>query len=159
IAVAPIAYTQRGDAPQFRDVSGDNHPLHVLWLGQVNLRKGIQYLMQAAQRLSGENIEFRIVGPIGISQDALATAPANMRFEGSVPRLDASNAYRWADVFVLPTLSDGFAITQLEAMSHGLSVIATPNCGDVVGHEEDGLIVPIRDAEALANSILRLHRD
>ena len=61
--------------------------------------------------------------------------------------------YRTADAFVLPTISDGFAITQLEAMSYGLPVITTPNCGDVVTPGEDGYIVPIRDPQKLADAI------
>ena len=46
-----------------------------------------------------------------------------------------------------------FAITQIEAMSHGLPVITTPNCGEVVSDRIDGNIVPIRDAKALAAAI------
>ena len=65
----------------------------------------------------------------------------------------ANEWYRRASLFVLPTVSDGFAISQLEAMAHGLSVIATPNCGEVVTHGEDGFIVPIRDSFALASAI------
>jgi glycosyltransferase involved in cell wall biosynthesis len=56
---------------------------------------------------------------------------------------------------VLPTLSDGFAITQLEAMAHGLPVIATPNCGEVVSDGVDGFVVLTRDAEALAQTFRR----
>ena len=68
---------------------------------------------------------------------------------------EAANWYRKADLFVLPTLSDGFAITQLEAMSHGLPVITTPCCGEVVSDGVDGFIVAPRDAEALAKTFLR----
>jgi len=60
-----------------------------------------------------------------------------------------SDWYRSADVFVLPTLSDGFAITQIEAMSHGLPVIATPNCASVVENGVDGLWCPQKTAEHL----------
>jgi len=56
---------------------------------------------------------------------------------------------------VLPTLSDGFAITQLEAMAHGLPVITTPCCGEVVSDGIDGFIVPPRDAKALAEALHR----
>jgi glycosyltransferase involved in cell wall biosynthesis len=76
-----------------------------------------------------------------------------------VPRDKTSEYYRWADVFVLPTVSDGFALTQLEAMAHGLPVIATPNCGRVVNDGEDGFLVPARDAEALADAIATLSDD
>ena len=130
-------------------------PLKVLWLGQVNVRKGIQYLLAAARKLEGENIRFDVVGPIGISQEAIASAPRNMTFHGRATRDQAANWYRQADLFVLPTLSDGFAITQLEAMAHGLPVVTTPCCGDVVSDGVDGFIIPPRDADALARTLQR----
>ncbi len=159
IAIAPIAFEGPATDRRVSSETNEGRPLRVLWLGQVNLRKGIQYLMEAAQSLKRESVEFRIAGPVSISESAVESASANMKFEGRVAREEAGDFYRWADVFVLPTLSDGFAITQLEAMSHGLPVIATPNCGDVVTDGEDGFIVPIRDSEKLAEAILCLEND
>ena len=130
-------------------------PLRVLWLGQVNVRKGIHYLMEAARKLEQEKIHFDVVGPIGILPAAVASAPRNLTFHGPVSRDRAADWYRKADLFVLPTLSDGFAITQLEAMSHGLPVITTPCCGDVVSDGVDGFIIPSRDADALARTLQR----
>ena len=130
-------------------------PLRVLWLGQVILRKGIQYLLEAARQLEGENIQFDVVGPIGISADAIATAPRNVTFHGRATRDQAAGWYRKSDVFVLPTLSDGFAITQLEAMAHGLPIVATDCCGKVVGDGMDGFIIPARDANSLARALSR----
>jgi len=130
-------------------------PLRVLFLGQVILRKGIQYLLAAARQLEKENIHFDVVGPLGISEAAIKTAPGNVKFHGRTSRDQAANWYRQSDVFVLPTLSDGFALTQLEAMAHGLPVVATPNCGAVVTDGADGFIVPPRDAEALAQTFRR----
>jgi glycosyltransferase involved in cell wall biosynthesis len=63
--------------------------------------------------------------------------------------------YQHSDVFVLPTLSDGFAITQLEAMAYGLPLIVTPNCGRVVEDGVTGFIVPPRDSATLADAIMR----
>jgi glycosyltransferase involved in cell wall biosynthesis len=130
-------------------------PLRVLWLGQVNVRKGIHYLMEAARLLEREKIHFDVVGPIGILPGALASAPSNVTFHGPVSRDGAAEWYQQADVFVLPTLSDGFALTQLEALAHGLPVITTPNCGRVVEEGKTGFIVPARDAQALADAILK----
>jgi glycosyltransferase involved in cell wall biosynthesis len=130
-------------------------PLRVLFLGQVILRKGIQYLMAAAKLLEKENIHFDVVGPIGISREAMATAPGNLTFHGRTGRDQAAGWYQRSQLFVLPTLSDGFAITQLEAMAYGLPVIATPCCGEVVSDGVDGFIVPARDAGALARSFQR----
>ena len=135
------------------------HPLRVLFLGQVILRKGIQYLIEAARLLEKEPIQFDVVGSLGISDAAMAAAPASMTFHGPVSRDRTEQFYREADLFVLPTLSDGFALTQLEAMAHGLPVIATPNCGEVVTDGVDGLIVPASDSNAMAEAFQLLLQD
>ena len=133
----------------------------MLWLGTVNLRKGIPYLIEAARQLAGQEVDVQIIvaGPLEISAEAIASAPPNMQFLGRVTRDRTAEVYRDADVFVLPTLSDGFAITQVEAMGNGLPVITTPNCGQVVTEGVDGLIVPAGDATALAAAIARLSAD
>jgi glycosyltransferase involved in cell wall biosynthesis len=130
-------------------------PLKVLFLGQVILRKGIQYLLAAARQLERENIHFDVVGPIGISREAMATAPGNVTFHGRTGRDHAAVWYRQSHLFVVPTLSDGFAITQLEAMAYGLPVISTACCGEVVNDGMDGFVVPARDAGALARTFQR----
>jgi glycosyltransferase involved in cell wall biosynthesis len=142
-----------GARPSFSMKEGRR--LRVLWLGQVILRKGIQYLMEAARLLENEPIQFEVVGPIGISRLAVASAPSNVAFHGRATRDQAAAWYGQCDLFVLPTLSDGFAITQLEAMAHGLPVIATPYCGEVVSEEIDGFIVPARNSDALAHAVRR----
>ena len=134
-------------------------PLRVLFLGQVILRKGIQYLIGAAELLQSEPVKFDVVGPIGISEEAVRAAPSNMTFHGSISRDKASKYFMNADLYVLPTLSDGFALTQLEAMAYGLPVITTLHCGKVVTDGVDGTIVPSRDAKALAEAVCSLIRD
>jgi glycosyltransferase involved in cell wall biosynthesis len=156
IQVVPLAYEPPSEVDS---VVSSSLPLHVLWLGTVNLRKGIPYLMQAAYALENKPIQFHVVGPVEITDAAIEKAPSNMEFVGRVPRGETSAWYRDADVFVLPTLSDGFAITQLEAMAHGLPVIATPRCGDVVTDGEDGMLVPPRDETALAEAFTHLMED
>jgi glycosyltransferase involved in cell wall biosynthesis len=142
-----------------RERQKNNRPFRVLFLGQVILRKGIQYLVEAAKLLREEDVIFDVVGPIGISDAAVKCAPSNVVFHGRVMRENASEWYRRANLFVLPTLSDGFAITQLEAMAQGLPVIVTPNCGAVVTHGEDGFIVPIRNSAAVAGAIRNYSRN
>jgi glycosyltransferase involved in cell wall biosynthesis len=78
-----------------------------------------------------------------------------MTFHGRASRDRIGFWYRNADLFVLPTISDGFGLTQLEAMAYGLPVIATTNCGDVVSHGIDGMIVQSRNAIELAEAICR----
>jgi glycosyltransferase involved in cell wall biosynthesis len=156
LRVLPLAY----DAPALPGRTETSaHARTVLWLGQVVLRKGIQYLMAAARLLPAERLRFVIAGPIGISTQAVRSAPSNMSFIGPITRDRAAEVYRSADLFVFPTLSDGFGVTQLEAMAHGLPVIATRNCGEVVEDGVNGLVVPARDPEVLAKAIEELAFD
>ena len=60
---------------------------------------------------------------------------------GVVPRSDVDKYYREADVFIFPTLSDGFGLTQLEAQSWKLPVIASRYCGEVVREGVNGVVL------------------
>ena len=107
-------------------------------------------------RSEQRRVDFTFAGPIDVRLPAL---PANCRYIGRVPGPDIGAQYCSHDVFILPTLSDGFALTQVEAMAHGLPVIATPNCGEVVNHGVSGLIVPPGDSRALVEAILEIGGD
>jgi glycosyltransferase involved in cell wall biosynthesis len=157
IVVVPLCYEPGSlPAPPPQAVRSAGRPLTVLWIGQIILRKGIPYLFEAAAKLINSNVRFIVAGRVGISDKGLRAAPANVTILGHITHADAARHFSEADVFVLPTISDGFALTQLEAMSFGLPVITTPNCGDVVTHGVDGLIVPPRDSQALADAIASL---
>jgi glycosyltransferase involved in cell wall biosynthesis len=67
--------------------------------------------------------------------------------------------YRWADVLVLPSICEGSATVIYEGLACGLPVITTPNAGSVVRDGREGFIVPIRDADAIANALEQLLRD
>ena len=162
IDILPLSYEGDPSCDEGISKASDQNSgkaLRGLWLGQVNVRKGIHYLIEAARMLEGHDIHFDIVGPIGIAREIVDSAPSNMTFCGSVSRDLAADYYRQADVFVLPTLSDGFAITQLEAMACGLPVITTPHCGKVVTEGKTGFIVPARDAKSLAEAVMRFCQD
>ncbi len=157
LLVVPVAYEPSGEKPGPRPVK--TGPLTVLWIGTVNLRKGIPYLLGAARLLQRTDIRFVVAGPVEISRAAVASAPPNVSFLGRVTRDATGRHYREADIFALPTVSDGFAITQVEAMAQGLPVITTRRCGEVVTEGIDGLLVPVGDTRALAEAIARLDAD
>lgn len=62
-------------------------------------------------------------------------------------------------MFLFPTLSDGFGLTQLEALGHGLPVIASEFCGRVVESGRNGVVLPELTAEAVAACVADLARD
>ena len=156
IRVVPVAYEAPPESTSFQRHYPDSftaeRPLRVLFLGQINLRKGAGRLLDAAKLLARENIEFWFVGP------AQVTLPAGVKWVGAVPRADVDRYYRDADVFVFPTLSDGFGLTQLEAQSWKLPVIASRNCGEVVCDGVNGVVLEQISGEAIAEVLLKLLR-
>jgi len=128
-------------------------PLRVLFLGQVNLRKGVARLLKAIRLLENEPIEFQLVGPVQISiPDNLRKNP-RVRWFGTISRNDVDTFYRNADVLIFPTLSDGFGLTQLEAQAWSLPIIASQFCGDVVRNGVNGIVLDELSSNAVATAI------
>ena len=128
-------------------------PMRVLFLGQVNLRKGIARLLEAAKILRDEPVEFWMVGPVQIPNAEAVANNARVKWLGSVTRNQAAENYKAADVFILPTLSDGFAITQLEAQAFGLPVISSKLCGGVVESGLNGIILDEPSVACIAGAV------
>ena len=76
-----------------------------------------------------------------------------MKWFGPATRKQAAEFYRDADVFILPTLSDGFAVTQLEAQAHRLPIIASKFCGTVVENEINGIVLDEPSAACIAHAV------
>lgn len=149
--VVPIAY-HKASTPIEVKSRQPNEPLKVLWLGTLCLRKGFPYAVEAARMLESENVTFTFAGPTNIDLSAV-NLPKNVTILGQVPRSDVRELWQSHHVFILPSLSDGFAITQLEAVANGLPIITTPNCGDVVEHGRCGLRIAPCDSQALADAV------
>jgi glycosyltransferase involved in cell wall biosynthesis len=74
-----------------------------------------------------------------------------------LPHSQLAERLRSADVFVLPSLEDGFARTVTEAMACGLPVVTTPNTGasDLIESGVNGEVAPIRNPQAIADAVLK----
>jgi glycosyltransferase involved in cell wall biosynthesis len=131
----------------------DERPLRVLFLGLINLRKGVARLLEAARMLRDEPVEFWMVGPVEIANASTVVEGGRVKWFGLATRKQAADFYTKADVFILPTLSDGFAITQLEAQADGLPVIASKNCGKVVEDGLNGIILDEPSAACIAHAV------
>jgi glycosyltransferase involved in cell wall biosynthesis len=162
IRVIPVAYEANNDARSFqrqypRAFSAER-PLRVLFLGQINLRKGVAQLLDAVKLLSGEDVEFWFVGPMQLRVPQELRLHPQVRWFGVAPRAQVESYYRDADVFILPTLSDGFGLTQLEAQAWKLPVIASRYCGEVVRDGVNGVVLEEVSGVAIAEVIRGLLR-
>ena len=134
-----------------------------LFCGAWDRVKGVPYLVNGFNRLAEtQPVPLTILGPGMSTADVMASIPEPLR--GSVkviervPEERVMEEYRRHDLLVFPSTYEGFGLVVLEAMSQGLAVVATPvGCvPDVIRDGENGLIVPTRDAGAIATAVRRL---
>ena len=133
-------------------------PLRVLTIGQVGLRKGAPYVLEAARRLAG-TATFRMVGPVAISQARQQEMHAALDLAGPTPRSEILEHYKWADVFFLPSVCEGSATVTYEALAAGLPVVTTPNAGSVIRNGVDGFICPAGNHGAFRQALEQLALD
>lgn len=154
IEIIPLAYQPPAETREFKRNYPQNfnkkRPLKVLFLGQVILRKGVAAIFEAVKILDKKPIEFCFVGEIGIDLPPQIVNHPQISWIGAVSRNTTNRYYQQADVFLFPTLSDGFGLTQLEAQAWGLPIIASQFCGSVVKDRLNGLILPNVTGKAIA---------
>ena len=150
VSVIPLAYQGTEDRGQISEVRGERQypdrfdeqrPLRVLFLGQINLRKGVARLFDAIRQLKNEPIEFEFVGPVQVAIPPDLENNPRVRWFDVVSRGEVDSFYRKADLLILPTLSDGFGLTQLEAQAWSLPIVASRFCGEVVRDGQNGLLL------------------
>jgi glycosyltransferase involved in cell wall biosynthesis len=132
-------------------------PLHVLFVGAVTPRKGLLDISEVVHSLSRHNMRFRFVGPV--TSDAKGVVGKMRPLAEFIPKQPQSRlpeSYAWGDVFLFPTLEDGFAVVLAQAQASGLPILTTTNCSgpDLVREGETGWILPIRDPEAFIDRLL-----
>jgi len=122
----------------------------------VTLRKGALAMLDAARELRDEPIEFIVAGPNALDLSRRPAGDGRTRWLGPVPRGRTAAVYQSADVFLLPTLSDGFGLAQLEAQAWRLPLVTTANCGDVVRDGINGVLLREGSGAEVAAVLRRL---
>jgi alpha-maltose-1-phosphate synthase len=146
-----------------RTLAPPQNSFEVLFAGQVSLRKGIPYLLQAFARLQHPNKRLTIVGAIHNDMHALlATLPTgNVIFTGSLPQAELAKKMSASHLLVLPSVEEGLALVQGQAMACGCPVLATTATGaeDLFTDGEQGFIVPDRDVDVLSERMQQMADD
>lgn len=151
--IIPLVYeTSRDKKPEARRERWQGDPLRVLFLGQINLRKGAARLMDAMRILIDDPVELVLAGPSELPEALWQDLP-KVSWVGPVPRSEVARYYQEADVFILPTLSDGYALTQLEALANGLPVLASTHCGEAVIDGVNGWILQDLEPVMIADKL------
>ncbi|MBD2292369.1 glycosyltransferase family 4 protein [Anabaena sphaerica FACHB-251] len=129
--------------------------LKIVFVGTVELRKGIQYLLKALRKINPDKFHARIVGSIQIHENKIKEYSDICTFMGQLNKQELTKQYEWADVFVFPSLSEGSAGVIYEAMAFGLPIITTKSSGSWVRDGIDGIIVQERNIEHLIEALLQ----
>lgn len=129
----------------------------VLFVGQISLRKGVQYLLEAFARLRYPGKKLRLIGTLDEGFKTLLGRfdLTGVEFLGRVPNDELAAYYSSAHVFVLPSIEEGLSMVMGEAMACGCPVIGTENTGaaDLFADGKAGYVVPIRSGAALTEKM------
>jgi starch synthase len=135
----------------------------VLFAGQVSVRKGIPYLLKSFARLKHPKKQLTIVGGVQADiRDLLSTLPTeNVIFTGILSQAQLAKKMSASHLLVLPSIEEGLALVQGQAMACGCPVLATTATGaeDLFTDGEQGFIVPDRDVDALFERMQQLADD
>jgi len=164
-----LPYTLPVNLDWFKPAGADrpqSRPLTLLNTGALCLRKGTPYLLEAFRLIRKKEPSAILRLSQLVRDDAKPilgryadlpidwAPPFNLALEGQRQRY--LERFQTSDIFVFPSIEDGFAIVVAEALACGLPVITTKNTGasDLIRPGKNGEVVPIRDPEAIANAVL-----
>lgn len=122
-------------------------PLRVLTVGTMSMQKGLVDYAAILSELDREAFQFRFVGDVAPEAKDICRQLGN-RLE-TIPRQPQAELpkwYEWADLFLFPTIQDGFAVVLSQARAAGLPVLTTTNCSgpDLIANEQSGWVLPVR---------------
>lgn len=136
----------------------------LLFVGNISVRKGVRYLLEAFQQLDCKRKHLTLVGSLS---PELESTVQHIRHSdqisvmGHVPQQDLKKIMSRSHVMVLPSVEEGMACVQAQAMACGCPVIASENTGarDLFTDGKEGFIVPICDSAAIASRLQMLADD
>jgi alpha-maltose-1-phosphate synthase len=135
----------------------------ILFAGTITLRKGVPYLLQAFQMLKHPRKRLRLAGSVEPATLAVLQRLGleNVEILGSVPQEKLAEYMSGSHVMVLPSIEEGLAMVQAQAMACGCPIISSFNTGgeDLFQDGVEGFLVPIRSPEAIHERLAQLADD
>jgi len=143
------------EARRLRILAGE--PLRILFVGALSFQKGMQDMASILRNAGNDVFQFRFVGPVPHEARELVDALTPLaEFIPKQPQQELPASYAWGDLFIFPTIQDGFAVVLAQAAAAALPILTTTNCcgPDLIREGRTGWVFPIRSPQAF---IERLH--
>ena len=130
-------------------------PFTVLFAGQIGLRKGAPHLIEAWESLRLKDARLWMAGSMSLGRDYLTDHSDSFRYLGALPRVRLLEVMREADLFVFPSLAEGFGLVIGEALAAGLPVLTTLNTGgpELINDGREGWCIPAHETDSLREHI------
>jgi len=168
IAVLPngINLAEYIDEPGIKDKTTPGKV--ILFVGRLDSVKGVQYLIRAMKRVHTKIPKARLIivgdGPEREMLESLSLQlgiQKAVQFIGKVPHEKVKIFMQQADIFVLPSLCEGFPGVIIEAMACGLPVVSSRVGGipEIITNDANGYLADAKDAESIADYLLLLLQD
>lgn len=151
------------DLTHFYPAPKHDNLFRIIHCGNISLRKGVHYLLEAFAELNLPRAELWLIGSMTdeIKPFLRKWGSPAIRHQGPFPERELHRYYSQGSVFCLASVEEGLAMVQAQAMACGLPVICTTNTGgaDLVRDGLDGFILPIRDVTAIKEKILYFYEN
>ncbi len=151
--VSLLPYPLRAEDYTFVDRSGRAGPITLGFVGAVNLRKGIPWLVETLKLLDPREFKCIVVGPRVLTDYGMAELAKVAQIVGPVPRREVQDWMRKFDILFFPSTCEGWGAVVAEAMATGLPVVTSPAGGSIVRDEVDGFVRPYDQPEQYAQAI------
>lgn len=148
----------------FKKIDKEDDVFRIIFTGAGSLRKGYHYLLQAFSELDLPNCELWHIGSLSSEMKSFIKKFKNDNWilKGVKPQKELYKYYSQGSIFVLPSLEEGLAMVQCQAMACGLPLVCSKNTGgeDLISTDgEEGFIIPIRSVDSIKEKILFLYEN
>lgn len=138
-----------------------NGPFTVLFAGQVGLRKGVPHLIEAWEKLKLSDARLLLAGSMNLPREYVNEHAGSFEYLGALPRAELLDLMATVDLFVFPSLAEGFGLVIGEAMASGVPVLTTMNTGGprLITNDIEGWCVLAHEIEPLIERLEWSHKN
>lgn len=155
VIVVPYGVDTQRFAPVSDRRRTNQSKLQLLFVGRINQRKGIKYLLEAIRLLDTDHVHLQVCGRVVDGLELFRPFAGRVSVRASVSARELVTAYQSADLFVFPSVGEGFGQVLLEALACGLPILSTTRTAapDLIEHGVEGFLVEPRSSTQIAEQI------
>jgi glycosyltransferase involved in cell wall biosynthesis len=133
-------------------------PLRVINFGSLTLQKGIHHLLASLDSFRSEELKLTLVGHLSPEIETLLKHYPQVTHRGAVPQSELPQILKEQDVFVLPSLQDGFGMVVPQAMASGLVPIVSSAAGasELIQNKQNGFVIEPGSPEPIVKVLKEL---